>query len=86
MECGNLNENGTYRSPVGGTFWEKLGSVTLLEKVYRWSWALKLQNTSGIPSAQFLLGCRSRYKLSGIPLLYHHGLSKTINKIKYFIL
>ena len=48
--CGGLNENGSHGliylkacSPVGGTFWEGLRGVALLEEVCHWKQVLRFQ-------------------------------------------
>ena len=38
------------RSLAGGTVWERLGSVALLEEVCHWGWAFMFQKIHVIPS------------------------------------
>ena len=79
--CDSLNENGPQRllslntwPPVGGTVWEGLGHVALLEEVCQWGQALRFQNIGVIPCGLSLpCGCGSRCELSAIPLFHHHG-------------
>ena len=49
-ECGGLSENGPHRlmylntwSSIGGTVWEGLVGVALLEEMYYWEWVLRFQ-------------------------------------------
>lgn len=48
--CGCLKENGTHNtlSLDGGTVSEELGSVALLEEVFHWRQALRIQKTHPI--------------------------------------
>lgn len=51
-----------YRIPVNGTFREGLGSVVLLEEVWHWMWALRLQKPTPGPVSLFLpTACGSRH-------------------------
>ena len=54
--CGGLNENGLYRlmylktlSELGGTVWERLGGVALLEAVYHWGGGADLEVSKAHP-------------------------------------
>jgi hypothetical protein len=63
--------------------------VALLEKVWHWKWAIKLQKTQAIPSAPFLpCDCRSRCELSAVSVLRHNGLksSGTVNYVEHSLL
>lgn len=51
-------------SPVNGTIWEQLRSLSLLEEVCHWRQGLRFQKTPTIPSLSLPCGCGhvSRYK------------------------
>jgi hypothetical protein len=55
VECDGLSENGPwvhvfeFLTPVGGSVWERLGSVGCLEEVCHWEWALKFQQATPFP-------------------------------------
>ena len=42
-------------SPVGGTVWEGLGGVALLEEVCHWEWALRFQKAHSNPRVSLFL-------------------------------
>jgi hypothetical protein len=74
-----LTRLNTWR-PGGGTIWEGLGGVALLEEMCHWEWVWKFPKTCAIPSVPS--SCpptyRSRREFSIIPIAtpspHHHGL------------
>ena len=57
--AGSWNENGPIANlnawpPVGGTVWEGLGGVALLEKMCHWGWALRFLKLTPFPVSALL--------------------------------
>jgi hypothetical protein len=84
--CGSLNENGIYKliyylntqSQVGGTIWEGLGSVAILEEVCPWGWALRFQRPMPFPVSSLCLIFMARHVSFQLLFLYHACLPDAV--------